>query len=118
MHEIFKEFTFEAAHRVPQFSGIHGHTFMVEVVLTGKPDPVYGWVISMTDLERPIEEVRKQLDHKYLNEVAGLEVPSIENIAKFIWDRLEAKLPGLTSVKIRRGAPGHGEGCTYRRAAA
>lgn len=112
--EIFREFTFEAAHKVAPYSGIHGHTFQVEVYLTGKPDPVFGWPVSLTDIEPHIDAVRGDLDHKYLNDIDGLAVPSLENVAKWIWQRFENALPGLDRVTVRRGASGNGEGCTYR----
>jgi 6-pyruvoyltetrahydropterin/6-carboxytetrahydropterin synthase len=114
MVETLKEFTFEAAHQVPPYSGVHGHSFMVEVVVTGIPDPVFGWAASLTDFEPQIEALRRDLDHKYLNEIEGLAVPSLENIASWIWRRLEQAVPGLDRITVRRGAPGHGEGCTFR----
>jgi 6-pyruvoyltetrahydropterin/6-carboxytetrahydropterin synthase len=116
MIETFKEFTFEAAHHVPQYSGVHGHSFMVQIVLQGKPDPVFGWPASLTDFEPQIEAVRQDLDHKYLNEIEGLAVPSLENIAAWIWRRLGNTVPGLDRIIVRRGNAGHGEGCTYRAA--
>jgi 6-pyruvoyltetrahydropterin/6-carboxytetrahydropterin synthase len=114
MIELFKEFCFEAAHSVPSYSDIHGHTFIVEVVVQGEPDPVYGWATSLTEVEDHIDEVRRSLDHKMLNKIEGLAVPSLENIAQWIWQRLDNRFPGVDRVSIRRGAVGHGEGCTYR----
>lgn len=87
---------------------------MVEVFLRGKADPVYGWATSLTDIESHIEAVRKDLDHKYLNDVEGLDVPSLENLAQWIWRRLDNDLPGLDRITVRRGSAGNGEGCTYR----
>jgi 6-pyruvoyltetrahydropterin/6-carboxytetrahydropterin synthase len=111
--ELFKEFTFEAAHQVGPYSGIHGHSFMVEVRLKGKADPVYGWPASLTDIEAHIDVVRGDLDHKYLNDIEGLAVPSLENLAQWIWRRFDDVLPGLERITVRRGYPGNGEGCTY-----
>jgi 6-pyruvoyltetrahydropterin/6-carboxytetrahydropterin synthase len=112
--ELFKEFTFEAAHQIPPYSGVHGHSFAVEVVYEGPGDPVYGWALSLTRIEPLIEAVQKELDHKYLNEIEGLAVPSLENVAAWIWRRLDNAAPGLSRVSVRRGAAGHGEGCTFR----
>jgi 6-pyruvoyltetrahydropterin/6-carboxytetrahydropterin synthase len=112
--EIFREFTFEAAHQVPPYTDVHGHTFVVEVMLKGKADPVYGWAMSLTDLEPHIEAVRRDLDHKYLNDLEGLAVPSLENVACWIWRRLDDVLQGLDRVTVRRGFTGNVEGCTYR----
>jgi 6-pyruvoyltetrahydropterin/6-carboxytetrahydropterin synthase len=114
MIEMFKEFTFEAAHQVPTHSSVHGHSFMVQVCLVGEPDEVFGWPASLTEIEPHIEAVQRDLDHRYLNEIEGLAVPSLENVARWIWQRLDNVLPGLSGITVRRGTPGHGEGCTYR----
>jgi 6-pyruvoyltetrahydropterin/6-carboxytetrahydropterin synthase len=114
MMETFREFTFEAAHQLPPYSGLHGHSFMVQVVVAGPSDAEFGWPVSLTDLEPHIEAVRQDLDHKYLNEIDGLAVPSLENVAAWIWRRLERVVPGLDRVVVRRGAAGSSEGCTCR----
>jgi 6-pyruvoyltetrahydropterin/6-carboxytetrahydropterin synthase len=112
--ETFAEFAFEAAHQVPPYSGIHGHSFFVEIVLTGEPDPVFGWPCSLTDVHEHIDTLRQQLDEKYLNEIDGLAVPSLENLARWIWQRLDNAVPGIDRITVRRGTAGRGEGCTYR----
>ena len=86
---------------------------MVEVFLVGEQHPVYGWPASLTDIEPHIQAVRQDLDHKYLNDIEGLAIPSLENVARWIWRRLEGDLPRLDRITIRRGQPGHGEGCTW-----
>jgi len=111
--ELFKEFTFDAAHRVLPYSGIHGHSFFVEVRMTGDRDAKFGWCVSVTEIEPHVEAVRHELDHKYLNEIEGLSVPSLENLAQWIWGRLEPVVPGLMRVCFRRGAQGSSEGCVY-----
>ena len=113
MIETFKEFTFDAAHSVLPHSGVHGHTFKVGVFLRGDPDPMFGWPANLFEVEREIEVVRQQLDHKYLNDIEGLAVPSLENVVRWIWERLENRLSGLDRIVVRRGADGHAEGCTY-----
>jgi 6-pyruvoyltetrahydropterin/6-carboxytetrahydropterin synthase len=113
MLETFTEFTFEAAHQIPPYSGIHGHTFKVVVYLNGKPDPVFGWTHNLYDVEAAMAATKERLDHSYLNEIEGLEVPSLENIAYWIWHKLEKSLPGLDRVIVRRGLDGAGEGCCY-----
>jgi 6-pyruvoyltetrahydropterin/6-carboxytetrahydropterin synthase len=114
MVELFKEFTFEAAHKVPNYSEIHGHSFHVEVFMRGVRDPKYGWVESLTKVDPQIDSVQRDLDHRYLNDIDGLAVPSLENIAQWIWNRLDNAVPGLDRVVVRRGTAGHGEGCIYR----
>lgn len=114
MSESFCEFSFEAAHRTPPYSGLHGHSFFVRVVLKGPSDPVYGWSHNLHDVEPVLDEVRKQLDHRFLNDIEGLEVPSLENLARWIWTRVERKLDGLDQVIVSRGLEGRREGCIYR----
>src|SRR6516164_2822060 len=111
MLEVLKEFTFEAAHRIPPYSDLHGHSFVVEISVRGEPDPKFGWVASLTSLELCIKRVQQALDHKYLNDIVGLEVPSLENVAHWIWKRLGPELPGLQHISVRRGYPGQAEGC-------
>jgi len=118
MTEIFKIFTFDAAHQlacnVPEghrYSGVHGHSFLVEVYVRGTPDPKTGWIMDLADLDAAIQPVRQVLDHSYLNEIEGLELPTLENIAAWIWTKLSDPLPGLCRVIIRRGSCN--EGCIY-----
>jgi 6-pyruvoyltetrahydropterin/6-carboxytetrahydropterin synthase len=92
---------------------MHGHSFKVVVYLNGKPDPVFGWTHNLYDVEAAMTATKNQLDHSYLNEIEGLEVPSLENVAYWIWHRLDKSLPGLDRVLVRRGLDGAGEGCCY-----
>ena len=114
--EIFREFTFEAAHRLPHVpeghkcARLHGHSYRVAVHLTGDVDPVAGWVMDFGDVKRAFRPLQDQLDHYYLNEVAGLENPTSENLARWVWERLVGQLP-LSAVTIRETCT---SGCTYR----
>jgi len=118
MIEIFKEFTFEAAHQlavnVPPghpYSRVHGHSFTVQIVLKGDPDPTTHWLTDFAEIDRRVKEVYEELDHNYLNDIEGLAVPTLENITRWIWRRLQNRLPGLDRVLVRRGTCG--EGCVY-----
>lgn len=111
--ETFKQFTFEAAHELPPFSSLHGHSFYVQLTMKGEPDPVYGWVANLYEVEHHVAELRGRLDHTYLNKIEGLSVPSLENVARWIWQNLAEKLPGLNRVQVRRGSEGDAEGCSY-----
>lgn len=113
MLETFIEFTFEAAHQVPPYSGIHGHTFRAVVYMTGERDPVFGWSHNLYDVEDAIASTKKLLDNGYLNEIEGLQVPSLENVAVWLWNRLDKAIPGLSRVSIARGMDGSQEGCIY-----
>ncbi|MFC0388430.1 6-pyruvoyl trahydropterin synthase family protein [Muricoccus vinaceus] len=114
MIEMFHEFTFEAAHRTTPTTPLHGHTFKVKVVLTGEPVPVFGWSHDLLEVEPVIAGVRKQLDHTYLNDIHGLDTPTLENVAQWIWKRLNSEIEGVDSVEVRRGLEGSGEGVVYR----
>jgi len=118
MIEIFKEFTFEAAHQLGanvakghRYGTIHGHSFKAEVVLRGEPDAATGWLRDFETVEHVLEPIRKTLDHTYLNDVPDLGLPTLENIARYIWNRAAPGLPELFRVTVRRGACG--EGCAY-----
>jgi 6-pyruvoyltetrahydropterin/6-carboxytetrahydropterin synthase len=113
MLETFVEFTFEAAHEIRPHSGLHGHSFRVVVYLTGKPDPTFGWTHNLYEVEAALVTTKELLDHSYLNDIEGLEVPTLENIARWIWCRLDKELSGLDRVVVRRGLDGAGEGCSY-----
>lgn len=115
--EIFKEFTFEAAHRLPQApsghkcSRLHGHSYQVAVHVEGDVDAEAGWVIDFGDISCAMKPVLARLDHYYLNEVEGLENPTSEVVARWIWDRVSRSLPGLSKVVVRETCT---SGCAYR----
>lgn len=105
--EIFREFTFEAAHRLPNVpeghkcARLHGHSYRVEVHVSGSVGQETGWVQDFGDLKAAFKPLEEQLDHHYLNEVPGLENPTSEVLAKWIWDRLSKQLVGLSQVRVR-----------------
>lgn len=106
-HTIFTEIAFEAAHRLPNVpdehkcARLHGHSFRAEVHVQGDLDPALGWVADFADVRAAAEPVRLALDHRYLNEIDGLDNPTSEVIAAWIWDRLQPTLPGLVRVVVR-----------------
>jgi len=122
MYELYKEFSFDAAHHLGAnaqpghiYSNIHGHSFTVTVTLRGQPDPSKYWIVDLAGLKEALDKLHAQLDHKYLNEVEGLEIPTMENICLWIWQRLKPSFPLLYRVAIKRGTLG--EGCSYQEAA-
>jgi 6-pyruvoyltetrahydropterin/6-carboxytetrahydropterin synthase len=114
--EIFREFTFEAAHRLPRVpeghkcARLHGHSYRVEIRVEGPVSEGAGWVMDFGDIKTAWAPLADQLDHRYLNEVDGLENPTSENLAAWIWDRLHGSLP-LSCVTVRETCT---SGCTYR----
>jgi 6-pyruvoyltetrahydropterin/6-carboxytetrahydropterin synthase len=115
--EIFKEFRIEAAHRLPQVPAghkcarLHGHSFRVGLHLAGPLDPRLGWVRDFADVGAAFAPLFAQLDHHYLNEVPGLENPTSEQLAVWIWQRLKPALPELARVVIHETCT---SGCEYR----
>jgi 6-pyruvoyltetrahydropterin/6-carboxytetrahydropterin synthase len=118
MLETFIEFTFEAAHSIPPYSKLHGHSFAAVVYMSGARDPVFGWSHNLYDVAAAIEGTRLRVDHAYLNDINGLEVPSLENITVWLWGQLDPLIPGLERIVLRRGLHGAGEGCSYSARAA
>ena len=104
--EIYKEFTFESAHRLPHVpSGhkcgrLHGHSFRVTVFVDSSINPEFGWVMDFAELKTTFQPLYDQLDHHYLNDIEGLENPTSEMLARWIWQRLEPRLAGLDKVVV------------------
>jgi 6-pyruvoyltetrahydropterin/6-carboxytetrahydropterin synthase len=104
--EVVKEFTFEAAHRLPavapdhKCARLHGHSFRVSVHVQGPIGEESGWVLDFADVSAAVAPLYDQLDHRYLNEVDGLDNPTSERLAVWIWDRLQPTLPGLARVVV------------------
>ena len=108
MFEISKQFWFEAAHTLEReveadsSRRIHGHSYRAEVMLRGVPDAKSGMIMDLTLLERVLHEARDGLDHRLLDEVAGLGAATMENLAVWIWREVETKCPGLAKVTVYR----------------
>jgi 6-pyruvoyltetrahydropterin/6-carboxytetrahydropterin synthase len=104
--EIFKSFTLESAHRLPNVPAghkcarVHGHSFRVEIHVRGPLHPELGWVMDFADVKDAFEPLFRQLDHHYLNDVPGLENPTSEHLARWIWQRLQPVLPQLSAVVV------------------
>lgn len=110
---LSKAFRFEAAHWLPTFPEghkcrrLHGHSFQVDVHVSGTVDPAQGYLLDYGDIKRACDPLREQLDHHCLNDVAGLENPTSESIAAWIWQRLRPNLPLLCRIVVH-------ETCTSR----
>jgi 6-pyruvoyltetrahydropterin/6-carboxytetrahydropterin synthase len=116
--QIYKEFSFEAAHFLPSAAPghpnarVHGHSFRVRITIGGEPSADTGVVIHFDDVEAALGDAREALDHRLLNDVEGLAQPTLERIAVWLWDRLHNRLPGLAEIEVARDSC-H-EGCVYR----
>ena len=114
---LVREFTFEAAHRLPnappdhKCGRLHGHSFRVELVCEGDADPHTGWLVDFAEMKAAFAPLHEQLDHRYLNEVEGLENPTAENLARWIWRRLKPRLPLLAEVIVAETCTSR---CEYR----
>lgn len=115
--ELSRSFAFEAAHSLPTFPEghkcrrLHGHSFRVEVRVAGEVDERRGYLLDYADIQAACEPIRAALDHRYLNEVQGLENPTAENLARWIWQRLKPSLPLLAAVIVQETCT---SGCEYR----
>jgi len=111
--ELRKTFQFEAAHLLPflpkthKCRRLHGHSFSVEIAVAGECDPKLGWLMDYADISAAFKPIWGKLDHYYLNEIPGLENPTSENVAAWIWKKLQPKLPLLVEVVVA-------ETCTAR----
>jgi 6-pyruvoyltetrahydropterin/6-carboxytetrahydropterin synthase len=114
--DIFREFTIEAAHRLPNLPEghkcrrLHGHSFRIELHVSGEVEEKTGWVMDFADIEEAFRPLFEQLDHHYLNDVDGLANPTSETLARWIWERLQPALPALAKVVVRETCT---DGCIY-----
>ena len=116
--ELTKEFTFEAAHRLPHVPPnhkcyrMHGHGFRVEITVAGEVDPQLGWLMDYADVAAQVEPILLgELDHRTLNDVPGLENPTSEMLCVWLWRRLEPTLTGLERITVHETCTAR---CTYR----
>lgn len=115
--EIFKVFTLEAAHRLPNVptghkcARLHGHSFRIEIHLSGAVGETSGWVMDFSEVKRAFLPLYEQLDHNYLNDLPGLENPTSERLAMWIWERLKPDLALLSEVVVHETCT---SGCRYR----
>lgn len=117
MFELSKQFRFDAAHTLDRVietessRRIHGHSYRAEVTVRGRPDPVSGMVVDLGLLERSLEEARDALDHRFLDEINDLGPATMENLSRWIWNRLKPVIANLAKVSVYRDSSG--DACTY-----
>lgn len=114
--EVFREFTLDSAHFLPHVPDghkcrrVHGHTFRVGIHVAGPLDPKLSWVVDFADIHAAFQPLHDALDHRLLNDVPGLENPTSEQLAAWIWERLAPELPGLSLVVVKETCT---SGCRY-----
>jgi 6-pyruvoyltetrahydropterin/6-carboxytetrahydropterin synthase len=114
--EIYKEFTIEAAHWLPNVPAghkcgrMHGHSFRLALYVSGPVDPRMGWVMDFAEIKAAFKAIEDRIDHRCLNEVAGLENPTSENLARWLWRELRPSLPLLSKVVVQETCT---SGCNY-----
>lgn len=115
--EVFKEFFIDCAHSLPyvpeghKCRNVHGHTYRIRILVEDELHPIYGWVIDFTDIKAAFYPIKEALDHKYLNDIEGLENPTAENLAIWIWDRIQDKLKILKEIWVFETPS---SGCVYK----
>lgn len=117
MFELSKQFRFDAAHTLERSIDtdssrrIHGHSYRAEVTVRGRPDPVTGMVVDLGLLERTMADARDALDHRFLDEINDLGPATMENLSRWIWDRLSPVIGSLHRVSVYRDSSG--DACSY-----
>ena len=116
--ELSKDYGFEAAHRLPnappghKCQRMHGHSYRVEITVAGEVDEHAGWLIDFADITAVVEPLlKRELDHRTLNDVPGLENPTSEMLCAWLWERLDPLLPGLAAITVHETCTAR---CTYR----
>jgi len=105
--DLFFRFDFAAARFLPNLpashrcSRVHGHTFHIELTIRGELGEDSGWIVDFDDVDRAMDELKDALDHRRLNDIPGLENPTTERLAEWLWTRIAERLPGLHSVTVQ-----------------
>lgn len=114
---LAKDYRFEAAQTLPKAPAnhkcrlMHGHSFMIEIIVEGETDPETGWIYDHAEISKAMNPLLDQLDHSYLNDIPGLENPTIELMCKWFWDKLAPQLPGLVEIVLHETPTAR---CIYR----
>ncbi len=106
MMTIFRQFTFDSAHFLPYVAEdhkcrqMHGHTYRLTIYMTAEPDEQLGWVMDFADVKKVMTPILDMVDHKTLNNVPGLENPTCELLAKWLWDKIKKEIPILSKIEL------------------
>ena len=114
---LTKDFILEAAQsltKVPEghkCARLHGHTFTIEISVEGEVNPDTGWLYDHALISAAMRPIIEELDHSYLNDVPGLENPTLEVMCQWFWKKLSPLLPGLSEITLHETPRAS---CTYR----
>lgn len=114
--DIFRIYHLQCARRLPGLadthpcSRLHGHSFRIELTLSGPLDPEFGWVMDFAEVDAVWQTIHARLDHRYLNDIAGLDNPTSENLALWLWHSLQSSLPLLSKISVMES---HESGCNF-----
>ena len=114
--EIYKDFSFDAAHRLPHVPDghkcgrLHGHTFQLRIVVSGLVDEDSGWIMDFADIKARFRPIYDRLDHHFLDEIEGLENPTSEILVQWIWQQLKPVMPQLIRLELKETCT---SGCVY-----
>lgn len=107
---IYKKFVFDAAHFLPNVpkghkcKNMHGHTYGLTIFIEAKVKQPEGWLMDYADLKAGVKPVLDKLDHHYLNDIPGLENPTSEILAEWLWLQLKPVLPELKRIELNETA--------------
>ena len=105
--ELRQLFRIESARRLTGLpsdhpcSRLHGHSFQIELTLIGDRQEDTGWVIDYHLISSSVGPVLRQLDHRVLNEVPGLENPTTENLCFWLYEKIKTEIPELVQITVR-----------------
>lgn len=114
---LVRDFRFEAAHSLPNVpeghkcKRVHGHSYRVAIVIEGEIAAGLGWVMDFAEVDAAVDPVIAELDHRLLNELEGLENPTSELLAVWMWRRLTARLPLMVELSVSETPDSR---CVYR----
>ena len=115
--KLSRDFSFDAAHHLGHYpqghanARVHGHSFRARITVEGQPD-THGQIVDFETIDAHIAALRATLDHNLLNDIDGLDSPTLENICLWLWTQLEAELPQISAVEVFRDSLG--QSCLYQ----
>lgn len=115
--KLVRDYRFEAAHALPNVPAnhkcrrMHGHSYRVSVTIEGEVDPHMGWLMDFAEIDQHVDPVIKQVDHYTLNDLPGLENPTSELLARWLWDKIKRALPSMVELSVSETPDSR---CIYR----